>query len=238
MRRFLVFRHAAHETLGTLEPLLRNAGFDLHHLNFDQHPDAVPDMAACHGLIVLGGPMNCDEVSRHRHLALEVRTIQSAIRDGKPVLGICLGAQLLARALGAAVTPNSRKEIGWYAVAPTAAGQKDPLFRHFNGAEPVFHWHGDTFAIPEGAVHLASSAACAHQAFRYGTNVYGLQFHLEVDAPMIDRWLAAPENACELAALQGELDPAAIAAATPRHIDRSLALGNILFSEFITLPGP
>lgn len=235
MRRLLVFQHVPHEILGTLDPLLRQADCRIRYVNFGRDPDAVPDLDGYHGLIVLGGPMNCDEVTRYRHLATEVRAIQAAIRDGKPVLGICLGAQLLARALGAPVTANPRKEIGWYGVTPTEEGAADPLFRHFEGTEKIFQWHGDTFAIPEGAVHLARSEACAHQAFRYGANAYGLQFHLEVDQPMIDRWLKAPDNACELATLEHEIDPARIAADTPRHIGRSLALGNVLFNEFIGL---
>ncbi|MEZ5565103.1 MAG: gamma-glutamyl-gamma-aminobutyrate hydrolase family protein [Gammaproteobacteria bacterium] len=235
MRRLLVFQHVPHEILGTLDPLLRDAGFRIRYVNFGRHPDAVPDMDAYDGLIVLGGPMNCDHVTRHRHLAIEVTAIQAAVRDGKPVLGICLGAQLLARALGAPVSRNPGKEIGWYDVVPTDHGRRDPLFRHFASAEKIFQWHGDTFAIPDGAVHLASSAACPHQAFRFGRNVYGLQFHLEVDQPMIDRWLKAPANKRELAALKGTIDPLTIAAETPQFIARSRTLGDSVFTQFISL---
>ena len=235
MRRLLVFQHVPHEILGTLDPLLRDAGFRIRYVNFGRDPDAEPDLDGYHGLIVLGGPMNCDQVSRHRHLATEISVIQQAVRDGKPVLGICLGAQLLARALGGHVTKHHTREIGWYDVEPTEEGRRDPLFRHFGPTERIFQWHGDTFSIPEKAVHLASSAACSHQAFRYGDNVYGLQFHLEVDAPMIQRWLHAPVNARELESLQGVIDPAAIARETPACIERSCALGNAVFGEFIQL---
>lgn len=235
MPRLLVFQHVPHEILGTLDPLLKDAGFRIRYVNFGRDPDAVPDLDGYDGLIVLGGPMNCDEVTRYRHLATEVGAIRAAVGDGKPVLGICLGAQLLARALGAPVTRNPRKEIGWYDLMPTDEGRQDPLFRHFDEVEKVFQWHGDTFAIPPGAMHLARSEACAHQAFRYGANAYGLQFHLEVDEPMIDRWLKTPDNVCELDTLKGEIDPADIAADTPRHMPRSLDLGRILFSGFIDL---
>lgn len=235
MRRLLVFQHVPHEILGTLDPLLRDHGFRIRYVNFGRHPDAVPDLDRYHGLIVLGGPMNCDQVARHRHLATEVAAIQTAIRDGKPVLGICLGSQLLARALGAPVIRHHTREIGWYDVAPTEEGQADPLFRHFARSERIFQWHGDTFAIPHGAVHLATSEACAHQAFRFGHNVYGLQFHLEVDEPMIYRWLQAPPNRRELADLEGVIDPAAIARETPAYIPRSRALGDAVFGEFIRL---
>jgi GMP synthase (glutamine-hydrolysing) len=235
MRRLLVFQHVPHEILGTLDPQLRDAGFRIRYINFGRHPDAVPDMDRYHGLIVLGGPMNCDQVARHRHLLTEVAAIQAAVGAGKPVLGICLGAQLLARALGAHVTAHHSKEIGWYDVAPTADGERDPLFRHFAASEKIFQWHGDTFAIPHGAVHLASSAACRHQAFRFGRNVYGLQFHLEVDEPMIQRWLKAPGNQRELESLRGTIDPAAIASETPHHIERSQALGEAVFGDYIRL---
>lgn len=235
MRRLLVFQHVPHEILGTLDPLLRDAGFRIRYVNFGRNPDAVPDLDRYHGLIVLGGPMNCDQVTRHRHLLTEVTAIRAAVRDGKPVLGICLGSQLLARALGAPVTPHHRKEIGWYDVSPTPHAERDPLFRHFEGTEKIFQWHGDTFGIPHGAVHLAESAACAHQAFRFGHNAYGLQFHLEVDEPMIHRWLKAPGNRRELEELRGSIDPDAIAEETPRFIARSHTLGKALFGEFIRL---
>ena len=235
MRRLLVFQHVPHEILGTLDPLLRGHGFRIRYVNFGRHPDAVPNLDRYHGLIVLGGPMNCDQVTRHRHLATEVAAIQTAIRDGKPVLGICLGSQLLARALGAPVIRHHTKEIGWYDVAATKDGHADPLFRHFEGQEKIFQWHGDTFAIPHGAVHLATSAACEHQAFRFGHNVYGLQFHLEVDEPMIHRWLHAPTNRRELDDLQGVIDPDVIARETPGYMERSRQLGDAVFGEFIRL---
>lgn len=235
MRRLLVFQHVPHEILGTLDPLLREAGFRIRYVNFGRQPDAMPDLSRYHGLVVLGGPMNCDQVARHRHLLTEVHAIQQAVAAGKPVLGICLGAQLLARALGAPVTANPVKEIGWYDLCPTEAGRSDPLFRHLTSTEKIFQWHGDTFAIPRGAVHLASSPDCAHQAFRYGDNVYGLQFHLEVDEPMIHRWLHTPVNARELAGLAGRIDPARIVRDTGAYVARSRQLGDLLFREFIHL---
>lgn len=235
MRRLLVFQHVPHEILGTLDPLLRRAGFRIRYVNFGRQPDAMPDLDGYHGLVVLGGPMNCDQVERHPHLATEVDAIREAVASGRPVLGICLGAQLLARALGAKVTCNPVKEIGWYDVSPTDAGRSDPLFRHFRGTEKIFQWHGDTFAIPPGAMHLARSPDCAHQAFRYGDNAYGLQFHLEVDAPMIRRWLHTPVMAREVKALHGQVDPEQIVRQTPDLIGRSQELGTAVFTEFLHL---
>jgi GMP synthase (glutamine-hydrolysing) len=235
MRRILVFQHVPHEILGTLDPLLREAGFRIRYLNFGRQPDARPEIDHYHGLVVLGGPMNCDETDRYPHLAVEADAIRAAIHQGMPVLGICLGAQLIARALGAQVTANPVKEIGWYDLTPTDAGAQDPLFRHFAGTEKIFQWHGDTFAIPHGAVHLAQSPSCAHQAFRYGENVYGFQFHLEVDEPMIGRWLHAPVMARELEDLGPDYSAERILSDTPHHIGRSLALGQAVFGEYIHL---
>lgn len=229
----LVFQHVPHEILGTLDPLLREAGFRIRYVNFSRQAEARPDIGRYHGLVVLGGPMNCDEIARHPHLGIETEAIRAAIDRGLPVLGICLGAQLIARALGAKVTRNREKEIGWYDVTPTPAGAKDPLFSRFSGTEKIFQWHGDTFAIPEGAVHLASSPACAHQAFRYGENVYALQFHLEVDQPLIARWLHTPVMAREIECLGPRFDSHRIEGDTHRYIGRSLALGDAVFGEYI-----
>ncbi len=234
MRRLLVFQHVPHEILGTLDPLLRDAGFRIRYVNFGRQPDALPEMSNYHGLVVLGGPMNCDQSARYPHLDTEVQIIQQAIETGKPVLGICLGSQLVARALGAKVRKNPVKEIGWYDLYPTAAGEQDSVFRNFGQQQKIFQWHGDSFDIPEHAVRLASSPDCANQAFRYGDNVYGLQFHLEVDEPLIDRWLHAPVNVRELEGLGGaERRVAQIKADTGRYIQHSMELGEKLFSDYI-----
>jgi GMP synthase (glutamine-hydrolysing) len=153
-----------------------------------------------------------------------------------PVLGICLGAQLIATALGAHVRRNPVKEIGWYDVTPTPEGEKDPLFSCFNGTEKIFQWHGDTFDIPHGAVHLATSPECANQAFRYGDRTYGLQFHLEVDEALIHRWLKTPVHMRELEDLdEPRFDPEHITAETHRYIDNTAELGARLFGEYIRL---
>jgi GMP synthase (glutamine-hydrolysing) len=233
MRRMLVFQHVPYEILGTLDPMLREHGFRIRYVNFGRDGDARPDVARYHGLIVLGGPMNCDEVARHPHLGFEADAIRAAVDRGMPVLGICLGGQLIARALGARVARNPEREIGWHDVTPTAEGARDPLFAHFAGTEKIFQWHGDTFDIPHGAVHLAASPACAHQAFRYGENVYALQFHLEVDEPLIGRWLATPAMERELGCPGPGMDAARVRADTARHIGRSLALGRAFFGEYL-----
>ncbi len=235
MKKLLVLQHVAHELLGTLNPLLRGAGFRLRYVNFARHPEAQPSLDGYHGLVVLGGPMSVNDTDRLPHLTTEMKLIEAAMRRNLPVLGICLGAQLIAKTLGAAVYPGKEKEIGWYDVSPTDEAESDPLLAEFQRTEKIFQWHGDTFDIPKSTIHLAFSSLCANQAFRYGVNVYGLQFHLEVDAPMIHRWLRVAENKKEITALGGKIDPERIHLETPDHMRRLQRLSERVFGEFIRL---
>jgi GMP synthase (glutamine-hydrolysing) len=237
MKKLLVFQHVPHEILGTLNPLLKNAGFRIRYVNFGRHPDLRPTLDGYHGLVVLGGPMSVNDSDRLHHLNTEMMLIEEAMKRNLPVLGICLGAQLIAKTLGARVYPNKDKEIGWYDVTPTEAGVSDPLFCRFRGSEKIFQWHGDTFEIAHGARHLALSPLCTNQAFSYGSNVYGFQFHLEVDEPMILRWLKVPENRLEIANPHGNIDPDQVHQETPQYIQRLHELSNDAFSAFINLFG-
>jgi len=235
MPKLLVFQHVAHEILGTLDPLLRRYGFRNRYCNFGRTPDAQPSVEGYHGLIVLGGPMNVDQADRHPHLDAEIRAIREAFERDIPILGICLGAQLIAKALGSPVTANPEKEIGWVDVTVSEEGARDPLLGHFDGTEKLFQWHADTFAIPEGAVALASSQSCTNQAFRYGDKVYGLQFHLEVDPPLVERWLGIPVHLEEIASLErpGHLEQ--IRSDTAKHSARLRQLSDLCFTSFIEL---
>ena len=234
MRRVLVFQHVAFEPLGTLLPLLRSYGLRIRYQNFERDPGGRPTIDGYDGLIVLGGPMSAWDDDRHPHLAVETDLIEAAVSRGMPVLGICLGAQLLARALGARVHSAPQQEIGWHAVEPTPAGRDDPVIGAFRSTEDVFQWHSDTFELPDGAVHLArSDGGCAHQAFRYGEHAYGLQFHLEVDAPLIERWISDPQLQAEMATLPDPLDPDAVRCETRRRVARSLELSEQTFGRFL-----
>jgi GMP synthase (glutamine-hydrolysing) len=235
--RVLVFQHVAAEPLGSLDRLIRARGHRIRFVNFERHPEAQPDIDRYRGLVVLGGPMNVEDQHVRPHLRTELRAIERALALGKPVLGICLGAQLLAHALGAPVHRHERREIGWYPLELTDAGRTDPVLAPLAPASPVFQWHGCTYGLPAGAVQLARTASCEQQAFRYGANAYGLQFHLEMDRPLIERWLDHPEYAAELADADLPHDAEAIRAATPLHLQGMQARADDVFNRFLDLVG-
>ena len=237
MKKILVLQHVSYEILGTLDPLLRGQSFRIRYINFARNPEAKPSLAKYDGLIVLGGPMNCDQTEAYPHLKTEIQLIKEALEKDIPILGVCLGAQLLAKALGAKVKANTKKEIGWYPIQLSPAGEKDKIFKAFQKKEQVVQWHGDTFEIPQDAVHLASSQLCPNQAFRYGDKVYGFQFHLEVDEPMIKRWLKVPGHLKELESLKGQIDPQEIKEKTPEYIGRLQSLSLATFGAFLKLFG-
>jgi GMP synthase (glutamine-hydrolysing) len=167
--------------------------------------EGLPDHAEVSGAVVMGGPMNVDEVERYPGLAAEREWLTEAVRLQLPVLGICLGAQLLARALGAEVGPGERPEIGF---APVRVHDPDdPVLGPLAPRTGALHWHGDVFDLPDGAQPLASSAQTEHQAFRHG-NAWGVLFHPEADAELIDIWLAEPTMAAEARRALGEDAPA------------------------------
>lgn len=231
LRKVLVLQHVPYEPLGTLDRLLRDRRIRIRFCNFARHPDAAPDLDGCDALIVLGGPMNVDEQQRYPHLSTELRLISAALQRGLPVLGICLGAQLLAHALGAAVARLPRAELGWHEVRLLPAGLADPVLRPLGAASPIFHWHGDTFAIPAGATRLAESDLCANQAFRYGRDAYGLQFHLEVDLALIERWLRVHRHELERSA--GPEAAQAIRQQSQAWIAAATARGERLFAALL-----
>jgi GMP synthase-like glutamine amidotransferase len=182
-------QHADFEDLGCIAPWLAARGHTVRgtRLYAGEPLPALPDFDA---LILMGGPMNVDQHAGHPWLVAEKALVEQAIAAGRPVLGICLGSQLIARALGAEVRPSGMEEIGWFEVQLSADGQRSPAFAGFPSRFTAFHWHGDTFAMPPGCVPLMHSAACAHQAFALGRRVIGIQFHLEVTADNVRTWLA------------------------------------------------
>jgi len=160
------------------------------------------EVAAADLLVVLGGPIGVYETRRYPFLDAELDAIAGRLRQDRPTLGICLGAQLMARALGAEVAPTGRAEIGYAELALTDAGRASVL--QAIGPAPVLHWHGDQFAIPAGAARLAQTPGFPNQAFSLGPRILGLQFHLEADHAQIERWLIG--HACELGQRGIDLD--------------------------------
>ncbi len=177
-----VFQHVAFEGLGSIENWLVAHDATISYSHFYQDA-TLPDLDQIDALIVLGGPMSVHDVHDYPWLAEEAVFIARAIAAQKPVLGICLGAQLIAHSLGARVYKNDVKEIGWFPIS--AIPHSDDAF-HFAPTSTVFHWHGETFDLPPDAIHLAQSHACRNQAFQLGRHVIGLQFHLETTAQSAD----------------------------------------------------
>ena len=234
MKSVIVLRHVAHEPMGTLEKHLGDVGLEYRYVDlFQSLPHRLPlDQAAA--LVVMGGPMNVDEQDQYPFLAAEVDWIRQAIQAETPVLGICLGAQLIAKSLGARVYANGVKEIGWYPLEVTADAADDRLFAGCQPVETVFQWHGDTFDLPPGAVHLARSKLCKHQAFRFGPTAYGLQFHVEMTPEMVELWLDEAANRHELAGLD-YIHPPAILAQLPSCFPAMESLGRRILSQFAAL---
>jgi GMP synthase-like glutamine amidotransferase len=171
--------------------------------------DTLPDPDSYTHLIIMGGPMAVYEMNRYPYLVIEARLINAAIKANKRVLGVCLGAQMVAHVLGAKVYPGRQKEIGWYEVALTPGGMSDPLMSALalpdRDAAQVFQWHGDTFDLPLNTTWLASSDLFPNQAFQYADRVYALQFHIEVTPAIVLDWMAK-EQGFDFASLKAESD--------------------------------
>lgn len=186
MKTALAVRHVHFEHLGALEPLLGAAGYVVRYL---EAPTATwrdherPDL-----LVLLGGPISVNDSVDYPFLVDELAFVKQHLQEGRATLGLCLGAQLMARALGSRVYPMGHKEVGWSALTPTPAGSLHPLRHLLFESLPVLHFHGETFDLPERAELLASTVLCQHQAFSLGARGLGLQFHPEVTAEQLESW--------------------------------------------------
>jgi len=169
-------QHVPFEGLGSIDPWLRNTGYEITSTLFFESSE-LPKHSEIDFLIVMGGPMSVNDDNQFPWLVLEKKFIRNVIESGKPVLGICLGAQLIASAMGAQVFPNPVKEIGWFPVEAVSSNSNSVF--EFPPSIEVFHWHGETFSLPTGAICISRSKGCENQAFQIGVSVIGLQFHLE-----------------------------------------------------------
>ncbi len=185
----LVIRHVDIEGPGTLGDFFAAGGMDVLQADVYSGARLPRGLRGIDAVVSLGGPMNVYEDKRYPFLLAEERILKQALEKGLPVLGICLGAQLLAKSCGAKVFKSPVREIGWRRVTLTVEGRRDRLFSGIPERPEVFEWHEDTFGIPAGGVLLARSAGCRNQAFRVGRNAYGLQFHVEVTPAMIRGWI-------------------------------------------------
>jgi GMP synthase (glutamine-hydrolysing) len=187
MKSVLAIRHVHFEDLGSFETVFTELGYDVRYCDMGVDELAGIDPLAADVMAVLGGPIGVYEDDKYPFLRHELRLLRERLAAKRPTLGLCLGAQLVASALGSRVYPGRAKEIGWAPVTLTPEGRNGPL-KHLDTV-PVLHWHGDTFALPNGAVRLASTAITENQAFSVGRTTLALQFHAEVKADGFERWL-------------------------------------------------
>jgi GMP synthase (glutamine-hydrolysing) len=218
MSSLAAIRHVPFEDLDAFAPLLEGRGYSIRYCEAPVADLRAPDLAASDLLIVLGGPIGAYEEALYPFLADEIALIERRLAEGRPVLGICLGAQLMARALGARVFPSGGKEIGWSPLQLSDAGRRSCLGK-LSPATAVLHWHGDTFDLPAGATHLAATRQTPNQAFAWERHGLALQFHVEASAQGLERWYVG--HALEIATTPGIDVPALREAA--RHCAPALA---------------
>jgi GMP synthase (glutamine-hydrolysing) len=233
MKTAFAIRHVHCEDAGLLGGVLVEAGYrlDYREAGIDRLDD--PALVAADLLIILGGPIGVYEERAYPFLTAEIATVGLRLAGERPTLGICLGAQIMAKALGKAVYPSGVKEIGWAPVMLSEAGKRSPLA----GLEgfAVLHWHGDTFDLPAEARHLARTELVANQAFAVGPWALALQFHLETEQAGLERWFIG--HACEIAAADG-IDVATLRAQTRRFAPALAPVAAEVFAEWLAgLPG-
>ncbi len=226
MKQCLAMQHVPFEDLGTFEPVLEAEGFAVRYCPVDAAP-AEDEWLAADLAVVLGGPIGVYDQVLYPFLKDEKELVRKRLESGKPLLGICLGAQLIASVRKARVYPGRGKEIGWARIELTEAGKGSPL-RALEDCS-VLHWHGDTFDLPEGAELLASTPLTPHQAFRLGNRVLALQFHPEADSSHMERWLVG--HACELAHVA--VDPRRLRQDAKRVGTAARACGQQLLKDWI-----
>lgn len=191
--RVSALMHAPFETLGAIQTWLGKKGYKIVETH-TYRGDRTPALESFDWLIVMGGPQNLKQLEQYSYLQEEIRLIKQALQNGKPVLGICLGAQLIAESLGAKTEASPEKEIGVFGLQLTGAGYADPIMQHFPDQFPATHWHSDMPGIPAGAAILATSQGCPRQIIRFKTNVYGLQCHFELTSNDIYEMVKHDQN--------------------------------------------
>lgn len=231
MRRVLVLQHHGCETPGLIGDALARASIGTTPLLLGDAAAAIPEMRGFDGLLVLGGPFSVYHDERYPFLRAEMRLIEGALKLGKPVLGVCLGSQMLAQVLGGPVRPAAQPEIGWLSIRLEPAAREDRLFGDLPQEFVACVWHGDVFDLPAGAVSLARSELTECQAYRFGGNVYGLLFHLEMRADMVAACVGSFEPRLQAAGIA----PADCIAEAAQHLSRLAPLAAQVFDRWASL---
>jgi len=228
-KHVLVLQHHSCEGLGTIADVLAQRRITPSFIRSFKNEPVPKEMGDAAGLIVMGGPQSTYERDKFPYLRHEIRLIEGALEQAKPVLGVCLGSQLLAATLGAKVYPGRQKETGWNRVTLANFVATDPLFANIPKSFIGFHWHGDVFDLPRSATLLASSALTANQAFRHGKNAYGLLFHMEVTHPQINITVKTFADELRAAGLNGS----AIKLSANTHLQQLQKIGQEVFSRWV-----
>ena len=230
MAEFLVLQHEPMEGPGTIAGEIRSAGHTVRIIRIDQKEKVPADPGPFAGVVVMGGTMGVYDQGKLTHLKEEIGLLEKALQKEKPVLGICLGAQLLAAAAGAEGKPGE-KEIGWVLVHKMPEACKDPVLRRLPENFHALMWHGDHFALPKGAIHLLGTQKCACAGFRIGKKAYGLVPHLEMTAAMIDEMVSASRQ--ELAS--AHVEPAQILEDSSEYAEPTEELARTMWKVWIGL---
>jgi GMP synthase-like glutamine amidotransferase len=232
LTNILVFQNEECEHLGVFSKILNENNISYQYIKLYEEEE-IPNLNDYSAIIILGGPMNVYEERKYPFLKKENSSIKEALKINKPMLGICLGAQIIARAAGAKVYPAKRKEIGWFTIDLTVEGRDDTVFKGLERQLSVFQWHGDTFDMPTESKKLATSNLIPNQAFSIGETTYALQFHLEVTKQMISEWVNRYAN--ELASLKEEVDTDKMMKYSEQYIQPLNKHASLLFLNFLRL---
>lgn len=234
MKRVLVLQHAWEDPPGTLGEMMRERDIPFDTVNLEKG-EPLPDELIYDALIILGGPEYAGDDDMYPHLVQEKMLIRQAVERDIPFLGVCLGGQLLAYAMGAQVLRNGLFELGFFEEQLTQAGKHDPLFQGLDNHQQVFHWHSDTFDIPAGAALLATGDHGSKQAFRAGRRAYGLQYHIELTPEMFDTWMRFHPHRQEAVELLGHERYEQIAQEYTARYPIYREHTRILFQNFLSL---
>jgi GMP synthase (glutamine-hydrolysing) len=228
MAKIVVLQHHPAETLGAIADSLESAALAWQYIRVHEGQPIPTSIRSAGGLIVMGGPQTVYELDNYSHLRDEMRLIEAALKENKPILGVCLGSQLLAATLGAKVYRGATREIGWYPVRLTDDARDDRLLCGVVTEFTAAHWHSDVFDLPAGATALASSEVTALQGYRYGDKAYGFLFHAEMTEEILAALVAEFGAGLQRVGLDGD----AILAATPRHLPQLGQIGATVFGRW------